>query len=588
MSEPADNKRIEDSTVQSHPFKAHYHGTETGDRGYLAIESGYIIPGGFFGGFEAILPKFAGNDLQDQHHTGDLTHIFDPAVGDYYVEATGEWRTTGSDGDKKIEMFEPHTAEVKHHGQLTLTDDKKRALKVFRLESDGRITQYIKSDIPMSFGRTAEVPPVEPPDGGSSASSASSSSSMSSSSASEPGSWPYPDSSSSGSTPYKWATFVQQDYVPLWIPTTSTSNVQVRMQNTGTIPWYPTVDKLVPRGYGWGLYEVPVPAITPPGSTREFNFEIKAPAIPGIYPFQWQMFGEGLYFGYATDKVDINVYAPPMPASSSSSSAAVTYENNAAFVHWFIIPDEVETEDTLWVQITMRNVGDTIWYPGQHKLVPIGHDWGMFEIPLVTETRPGVERTFDVECYAPAIPGVYDFQWQMAGPSGSFGATTPNKQINVVQRTTSISSSSSSSSSSSPQPPSSSGSSSSEGIGGPSSNNATFVNQYPIPIEIVAGSSADVQVTFRNVGDNAWTSGQHKLVSKVPDFNTFWGFSQQMVSNTTYVGAERTFYLHITAPATTGNYPFRWQMHDMTSFFGQLTPDVIITVTALPSSSSSS
>ena len=573
--------RIEDSSVESHPFKAHWHGREDGTPGYLAVESGYIVPGGFFGGFEAILPKFAGTDLQDQRHTSDLTHITDPAVGDYYVEATGEWRTTGFDGDNKIEMYEPHTAEIKHHSQLDLTHEKKRALKLFKLESDGRVSQYIKSDIPMNFGRTTPaIPPWEEPPSGSDSDSGSSSSSSSSGSGGSWSAW----GSDSGSAPYKWATF-HDDFFPEVIYPGVTSNVQVQMRNDGTLPWEVS-DQLIPMEYDWGLFSVPVP-VTYPGVVRDFNFEIVAPMTPGVYQFSWQLYGGGVYYGEQTPVRDIEVVVPGSggPGSSDSSSGPPTYLD-AAFVNWLIFLEELETEHIYPFQITMRNIGTETWYPGVHKLIPTAHDWGMFEVAVPTVTPPGVERTFDMDLTAPATPGVYDIQFQMYGPEGPFGAPTPHDEIPVVPWVPPI------------IPPDSGGPSSGSGSEPydpgsgptPAGDDAVFVFQQDVPPEITQGSTADVQVTFRNIGTTLWAIPTHRLVSKVPDANTFWGASEFPAGMPTYVGGERTFYLTITAPETTGLVPFRMQMHTTVGdlFFGNLTPPVNILVVPRSSDSSSS
>ena len=595
MSPDPHHPRPEETQVESHPFKGAFHGREDGTPGYLSVESGYIVPSGFIGGFDAILPKFAGADLQDQRHTGELTHIVDPPVGDWYVEALGEWRTLGYDGENKTETFEPHTAEIKHHSQLDLTHEKKRALKLFRLESDGRVSQYIRSDIPMNIGRTVpSIPPWEEPPPGSDSDSSGSSSSSSGSS----GSWTgWGSDSSSGSAPYKWATFVDDFYPPLIYPGV-TSNVQVSLRNDGNVPWEST-DQLLPIGYHWGILTIPVP-LTYPGVTRDFNFSIDAPMAPGTYPFQFQLYGPGSYYGEQTPERDILVPGPPDSSSSagssgSSSSSGPPPYDAAAFVSQFFIPEEMYVDEEAWVQVVFRNVGTTVWETGMYKLIPMQYHWGNFEVALPTRALPGVERVFDITITAPSAPGTYYWRWAMEGPNGVFEQQGAEKIVIVSPRPTPPdppSSSSSSGGSSGPPPPSDSGSGGSgSGIweGSVSGENATFVSQI-VPLDIPAGGSTSVEVTFRNVGEGQWTSGQHRLGAKIPDFNTFWNEGSVALPSTTYPGAERTFHFWIEAPETTGLYPWRWQLYNSatSTFFGQMSPHRVINVVPASDSGASS
>ena len=81
---PSQNQRqLRDIPLESHPFRAHYHGPEDGTDGLLAVESGYVIPSGILPGSSALLPTFYGTALQDQRHTGDLTGVLNPLAGDY-------------------------------------------------------------------------------------------------------------------------------------------------------------------------------------------------------------------------------------------------------------------------------------------------------------------------------------------------------------------------------------------------------------------------------------------------------------------------------------------------------------------------
>jgi RHS repeat-associated protein len=81
----------------------------------------------------------------------------------------------------------------------------------------------------------------------------------------------------------------------------------------------------------------------------------------------------------------------------------------------------------------------------------------------------------------------------------------------------------------------------------------------------------NVSVTMKNTGNTDWTqSGNYVLASTDPEMNMTWGVNRvalptSVVWSTTSV----TFNFPVRAPATVGDYPFRWRMlHEGVGWFG--------------------
>ena len=113
---------------------------------------------------------------------------------------------------------------------------------------------------------------------------------------------------------------------------------------------------------------------------------------------------------------------------------------------------------------------------------------------------------------------------------------------------------------------------------------ATFVSQS-VPSTLTSGESRTVAVTMQNTGTTPWTeAGGYKLGSQNPQDNTVWFGDTRVYLNPGEVvapGASRAFTFTITAPSAAGTYNFQWRMvHEGVAWFGALTPNVVITVTA--------
>jgi hypothetical protein len=90
-----------------------------------------------------------------------------------------------------------------------------------------------------------------------------------------------------------------------------------------------------------------------------------------------------------------------------------------------------------------------------------------------------------------------------------------------------------------------------------------------VPPEIEAGSTADVTLTFRNVGVENWVPDPIFLHSQYPADNTYWGTNEVPLPGLVLSGAEVTFTFVITAPSAPGGYVMQWMLHHaFDGFFG--------------------
>lgn len=113
---------------------------------------------------------------------------------------------------------------------------------------------------------------------------------------------------------------------------------------------------------------------------------------------------------------------------------------------------------------------------------------------------------------------------------------------------------------------------------------AAFVRQA-VPSSMITGRSYPVSVTMRNNGTSPWTSGgpnPFRLGSQSPQDSSTWGFSRRELPGSVAPGAEVTFAFDVIAPAP-GTHRFQWRMlQELVEWFGVLTPDIVVQVTAPP------
>lgn len=128
------------------------------------------------------------------------------------------------------------------------------------------------------------------------------------------------------------AEFVSQS-VPATMEIGKTYNVSVTMKNTGTTIWtsgnaYKLGSQNPQDNKTWGAGRAELGSSVSPGQQVTITFNIKAPAAPGTYNFQWRMLREYIeWFGATAPNVAVSVSAvtasalDPVPTTTVRKSA---------------------------------------------------------------------------------------------------------------------------------------------------------------------------------------------------------------------------------------------------------------------------
>lgn len=119
----------------------------------------------------------------------------------------------------------------------------------------------------------------------------------------------------------------------------------------------------------------------------------------------------------------------------------------------------------------------------------------------------------------------------------------------------------------------------------PTINDAEYVDQY-VPTAIPAGTTTQVWIEMKNVGNTTWTRAEgYKLGSQNPRDNRTWGFGRVWLAPGEAIepGDVKRFTFNITAPTEPGLYDFQWRMvQEFVEWFGDQTPNVRINVGPVP------
>ncbi|GDY22131.1 hypothetical protein LBMAG56_34780 [Verrucomicrobiota bacterium] len=326
----------------------------------------------------------------------------------------------------------------------------------------------------------------------------------------------------------------------------------ITMTNTGTTTW--RGDQLFRLGaqnpannLTWDINRVGLPSATiPPGGTATFDFQVRGPATPGVYNFQWQMVQDGVgFFGDLSPIVSVIVGSVPT--------------DNAGFVSQEI-PPSIAAGQTFTATVTMRNLSGITWTAAAGYQLGAQNPadtlrWGINRAALAAPVAAGETGVFTLSLVAPTSPGLYDFQWQMfRDGAGFFGDPSTNAVINVTA------------------PP-------------PAVNNASFVSQN-IPTTMVAGQTYPISITLSNSGTAGWTRERlYRLASVNPLDNLRFNVNRVLLPAPTGAGGLVTFAFNVTAPIVPGDYDCQWRMvQEAVAFFGAPTPNVVVTVVPLANS----
>ena len=114
--------------------------------------------------------------------------------------------------------------------------------------------------------------------------------------------------------------------------------------------------------------------------------------------------------------------------------------------------------------------------------------------------------------------------------------------------------------------------------GAQAQNNAAFVSQS-VPTTMVTGTVYNVTVPVTNTGGTTWAAANSIFLgSQNPENNSTWGGGRVAMPASVGPGGQASLGLQITAP---GTYNFQWRMlQEVVQWFGPLTPNVAVTVTA--------
>lgn len=326
--------------------------------------------------------------------------------------------------------------------------------------------------------------------------------------------------------------------VPTTLAPGQTQLITVVVRNTGTATWQTANTYLrsqdTPASL-WGQTVTALPTSVAPGATATFSLSIKAPTAPGNYNLRRQMQNGEVGEFLATPCVDVPI---TVGGNNPLNSSLVTQD----------FPSLMAPGEARLVNVTLSNSGAQTWAAdGSFRLASKNSPaslWGATLSDVTTATAAGGSFTFTFSIVAPTAPGAYRHRWQMrkltGTDAGDFG-TLLDLPVTVDAAAT-------------PQ-------------------YTATVGSQSIPARVTAGKAATFTIRMTNNGTTAWTGSNFGLYSNNSP-TSLWGLSASSLGSAESVaaGASRDFVLHLTAPATPGNYDSRWRMRQIgagsVGFFG--------------------
>ena len=350
--------------------------------------------------------------------------------------------------------------------------------------------------------------------------------------------------------PQNGGQFINQS-VPTTMVKGKKYSVSLQYKNTGLTTWntdygYGLQSRNPANNIIWGFNRLPLTnGPIAPGATGTFSAQLTAPSTAGAYNFQWLPIEDAIAAGFGQTSTNLSI-----TVKDDFDDAAFVSRSGSTGVFAGL---------QFYVQYTMKNTGSTNWFFGAYTMMTIAPNnnttWGISEIvyPGSAATPPGTTATFTGHCTAPATPGTYAMQWQMAKNGVPFGTPTPSQSMTVYIFP----------------------------------DKAQFVSSN-LPLNVLAGNSFTGRVTMKNTGTSTWTQAAgYCLISQSPYNNKTWGTNRLLIPSTASIAPGQSIELYnvLTAPTTTGVYPMQWQMYRNGIVFGDLSPVVNITVGTNPDNS---
>lgn len=175
-----------------------------------------------------------------------------------------------------------------------------------------------------------------------------------------------------------------------------------------------------------------------PGDIKTINFDITAPAEPGVYYANLQFLKQfDEWFGTALGKaVTVKSLTP-----QAGNSAVILSDT---------IPDVVETNKLYDVSVTVKNTGDTTWKASANNKDEFAYYLGAAQdnnpfdvqssrnfkstrITLPNDVAPGATVTVNFKIKAPKTEGIYTSKWQVVHQFDEWFGNTLAKSVAVKE-----------------------------------------------------------------------------------------------------------------------------------------------------------
>jgi len=223
------------------------------------------------------------------------------------------------------------------------------------------------------------------------------------------------------------ADFISQS-VPTFVEPGQKFDVQLVFQNRGSSTWTYDNFRLISlsnpaKVFGRDSIALNVGENIAPGQFKTYNFRLEAPKTEGTFNHLWQLRRSGV--------ANFGPVSPAVPI-------LVRYRNNSTFDSQSV-PTAMFVDRTYDVSVRFTNTGLDTWTPGPYALYsqsPAGNNrWGKQSILLPVSVAPGESYTFNFTVKAPALAGIYNFQWRLRrSGKGDFGAFSPLVAVAVEEK----------------------------------------------------------------------------------------------------------------------------------------------------------